>query len=199
MAKRKTNTAKRAERERETNAQRRAREERNLSITNMAAEITGMIAIIKNFGCSNSKPFASVKDCFAAAEACRIMTYANGIQNESKENIAKALRVAADMLEGKPEDGRTFSGQDKKIDEAYMEVIAREARKIDLIPRGHPNRVIHMDRAHLLSTAGPTFSEFLQVYRERNPRVKVEDRTLRRSLQRLGHSIRPDKRGPNGK
>ena len=37
----------------------------------------------------------------------------------------------------------------------------------------------------------PSFSEFLKVYREQNPKVRVEERSLRKSLRRLDYIIRP--------
>jgi hypothetical protein len=113
---------------------------------------------------------------------------AEWVESQSIENIAKALRMAADILDGKPSDGRSFSDHDESIFDAFFEAS-------DRVKRDHPHRVIYTDATHLFSTADPTFSEFIEVYREQNPRVRVEERTLRRSLKRLGLTTHPAKRG----
>jgi hypothetical protein len=186
---------------RETNKERRAREHRQRGIFDMATEIAGVIHTVRycaSLPDSKSKSFERAKEsldsALEAAVGLRVITGldAKWFQSQSIENIARALRLAADILEEKPQDGRTFSDHDEKILEAFLEATAR-------VRRDHPNRVIE-DKTYQLSRGAPTFSEFLQVYHERNPRVKVEARTLRRTLQRLRIPTHPDKLGrPNGK
>jgi len=97
--------------------------------------------------------------------------------------------LAADILEEKPLDGRNLNWYDDKILAAFLEAAARAWRD--------PHRVnpCYEDEILRITTAQPTFSEFLEVFRQQNPKVKVEDSSLRRSLKRLGASTLPEKRG----
>jgi len=117
------------------------------------------------------------------------------IESESIENIANCLRLAADMPEGKPSDGRTFSAYDWQIIKAWLDAGTRAARD-------HPSRPrpLYVSPEGQVMWAKPTFSEFLSVYREQNAGTKVEGRTLRRTLERLQLRTFPSKRGrPKGK
>src|SRR4029077_8171896 len=109
--------------------------------------------------------------------------------------IASGLRLAADILERKPMDGRAFSDHDGQIGTAFLEAV-------EVCAHDHPSRsrFMYEDDVSRIIVAKPTFSEFLEVYREQNPKVKVEERTLRRALKRLNIRLLPSKRGrPTGK
>jgi len=164
---------------RETNKERRVREDRRRALFEMATEIA---TSIDSRRCFSSIPEEERKSLERGNDFLDLTLWT---ESQSKlrwgivdmgaiENIAKALRLAADKLEGKPEDGRRFSDHDRKIAIAFFLARAR--------------------------TTYPTFSEFIEVYRKRNPKVRVEERTLRRSLQRLGLTVYPARRGrPKGK
>jgi len=93
------------------------------------------------------------------------------IESESIENIANGLRLAADMLEGKPSDGREFSAHNDQIATAMLEAGSRAARYCPC-----RTRTVYEDSTHGFVWALPTFSEFLSVYREQNPGAKIEGR-----------------------
>jgi hypothetical protein len=97
---------------------------------------------------------------------------------EYHENPSKFLRLVADMIEGK----QTYSlgWYDDAIEEAYCEACRR-------MP---PLRLARS------SSRRPSFSEFESIFRQQNPKLRgTSDRSLRRSLRRLGRITRPDKRG----
>jgi hypothetical protein len=88
-------------------------------------------------------------------------------------------------------DGRSLSGHDRKIEVAWL-TASRGLWRADPV-RGKP--LYEDESSRIVQLPCPTFSEFLEAYREQNPKVKVEERSLRRSLKRLGFSTVPDKRG----
>jgi len=99
------------------------------------------------------------------------------------EAPSKFLRLVADTLEGKPSpySPADHCGYDNKITKAYRETLRR----------GPPVK----NQADVVIKR-PSFSEFLDVFREQNPTLQgASDRSLRRSLRRLGYITRPDKRG----
>jgi hypothetical protein len=181
---------------RETNTQRRAREDERRVIYKMARGIIGSIVTRR---CSSSLPDAAKKSyelCREFEDSAlfgldRTCLDAKWVESQSVQNIAKALRMAADMLDSKPSDGRSYTGHDTKIFDAFLDASGR-------VTRNHPHRVIFWNGDHRFRTAVPTFDEFLEVYREQNPRTSIEERTLRRSLRRLGLTLCPARRGrPN--
>ena len=175
---------------RETNKQRVAREGQRRAILEIARKIAGAIRTRRYalFLAGRERDlFEYVDKVFNTA----IPEGDTWVESESVENIANGLRLAADMLEEKPMDGRSLSGHDSKIMAAFLEASIR-------VRRDHPHRVkpLHEDTTSRITILPqPTFSEILEVYRQQNPRVKAEDRTLRRSLRRLGIITHPDKRG----
>ncbi len=215
MAKRETNTRRQAKAKRETNAQRRERERKRRAIDEIAHWIVWRINRKKVSSAEQIALDQQPKHIYAA------MTGAALIESESIENIADGLRLAADMLEGKPRDGRAFGAHNRQILTALLDAGARavrdhpsRARTIyetvatgnSLLGRlgGHHDETLSKNKDSTyrveIRWALPTFSEFLSVYREQNPRAKVEDRTLRRTLERLQLPTLPDKRGrPKGK
>jgi hypothetical protein len=100
---------------------------------------------------------------------------------------AKFLRLVADRLEGKPPPYSPGDDwYDGAITEAYEEAIRR-------VPRpSYENQ----GGLVVVNVTYPSFSEFSDVFREQNPKLRgLSDRCLRRSLKRLGYRTRPDKRG----
>ena len=99
------------------------------------------------------------------------------------QNPAEFLRLVADALEGKwPPYSPGNDWYDDKITAAYGEARSR-------LPRPRPKDGAWSGRM-------PYFSEFLDIFRRQNPKLKrIEDRSLRRSLKRLGYPTEPDKRG----
>jgi hypothetical protein len=179
---------------RETNTQRRQRERKRWAILEIARGIAWEISERR---CALALSVKEKKELEYIKKTMRALGVYTSVRldavwtdKESIQNIAEGLRLAADMLEERPVDGRSFSGHDSKIVTAFLEAVQR-------VKRNHPSRivVVHDDGISRIKTAVPTFSEILQVYREQNPRVKVEDRSVRRALERLYIVTRPSKRG----
>ena len=192
MGKREVNMGKQAKRRRETNAQRRERERKRWAILQIANWIVWRI---------NSRRLAQQQGNGSSGDYLpklidRSMADKDAwMENESIENITNGLRLAADMLEATPSDGRTFSAHNSQIVTALLEAGNRVAQNCPCRAR-----VLYEDSGHRIIWALPTFSEFLWVYRKQNPGAKVEDRTLRRTLERLHLPTLPGKRGrPKGK
>src|SRR5262249_38420866 len=124
-----------------------------------------------------------------------VLSRDNWFESESIGNIANGLRLAADMLEGKPSDGRTFTGHNGQIVTAVWEAGRRAAH--DDPSRARPLYKVVCCKGSTIqfNWALPTFSEFLSVYREQNPGTKVEDRALRRILKRFHIPTAPGKSG----
>jgi hypothetical protein len=104
--------------------------------------------------------------------------------------LPKFLRWVADILQERPRsvweirDKRPYSPgsnwYDYMIKAAYDEAFARS------MPRLRVGQQVKW----------PSFSEFLDIFREQNPKLQgASARSLRRSLERLGYHTRPDKRG----
>ena len=103
---------------------------------------------------------------------------------EFHENPPKFLRLVADILEGKLPYSPGNDWNDAKIKVAYGK--ARWAR----------------EESSRMAPMWPTFSEFLEIFRKQNAKLSKppSERSLRRSLKRLGYHTAPDKRGrPKGK
>jgi hypothetical protein len=170
------------------NTQRRAREQERQAVLAIGRGIA--IAVSTKRAVGDRKEIDRMLNFSDGMGINTVHLDAKWIESESVENIADGLRLAADILEQKPMDGRTFSDHDCKIATAVLEAMQRVAHD-------HPSRshLMYEDDFSRIGVAKPTFSEFLEVYREQNPRVKVEERTLRRALKRLNVRLLPDKRG----
>jgi hypothetical protein len=71
---------------------------------------------------------------------------------------------------------------------------------IEPTPAGRPNVAITQAyETARIRYIYPSFSEFLKIYREQNPKMKVEERSLRQSLRRLDYMIRPANFRPHGR
>src|SRR5205814_1927189 len=179
---------------RETNAQRREKERKRWAILEIARGIAWEIRERRralSLSAQEREEFEYIKKVMRTLGIyTSVRLDAVWIERESIGNIAEGLRLAADMLEEKPMDGRSFSAHDSKIATAFLEAVER-------VKRNHPSRivVVHDDGISRITTAVPIFSEILEIYREQNPGVNVEDRTLRRALERLYIVARPGKSG----
>jgi hypothetical protein len=109
------------------------------------------------------------------------------------ENPATFLRLVADRVEGKQPYSTGAYWNDGEITTAYGEAIRRMPR-----PRVTPDGIVEGTL--------PSFSEFLDVFREQNPKlfqprhnrpggIASSERSLRRSLKRLGYRTEPAKPG----
>src|SRR4030095_1521124 len=118
------------------------------------------------------------------------------------------LRMVIDMLEGARSIKDVFLAKrpytpgknwyDDKITAAYIEAFGNVWRKLpqDFSPNVVPDGELPW----------PSFNEFLDIFREQNPKLVVKqagalipvpsERSLRRSLERLGFVTRRVKRGP---
>lgn len=136
--------------------------------------------------------------------------------SRSDENPSKFLRLVADILEGKPAYSPGGDWHDSKITKAYNEAFNRiwfgrdrdwsESDIKKAFEEHHlwSSDVIlirnldHPDKKSVLMPL-PTFSQFLDIFWEQNPKSTLprppSERSLRRSLARLGCSTRRDKRG----
>jgi hypothetical protein len=178
---------------RETNKERREREQERGRIFEIARQIAGAIRTrrhVLSLSAREKKTFEYIEKVFDHYGWARLVG-GEWVESESLEDIAQGLRLAAHMLEEKPMDGRSLSGHDSKIREAFLTVSRRLWRS-----RSRPGKLFYEDAiSRITILPQPTFSEFLEIYREQNPGVKIEDRALRRSLRRLGFITRPDVRG----
>jgi hypothetical protein len=106
---------------------------------------------------------------------------------EFDENPAKFLRLVADRLEGKPPPySPGHDWYDAAITKAYDTVCRRMPRP------SHENH----GGVVVINITYPSFSEFSNIFREQNPKLRgASDRSLRRSLKRMGYRIEPAKRG----
>lgn len=172
---------------RETNKERRARENKRWKILERAREITRAIRTRMEASSEQERQLFEYFEKVMRIASSRLDD--KSLKSESIEDIAESLRLAGDMLKEKPIDGRNLSGHDGKIIAAFIEAAGRAWRD--------PHRVnpCYEDEIFRITTVQPTFSEFLEVYREQNPNVRVEDSSLRRSLRRLGAHTLPEKPG----
>jgi hypothetical protein len=97
---------------------------------------------------------------------------------EFKGNVADFLRLVADKIEGKQSYSPGEDWYDRQIETAYLEVLCRSSIK-------------HMDAVSRNAHVPPSFSEFWDIFQKQNPKAKLvsEDVDLeaRRSLKRRGH------------
>jgi hypothetical protein len=102
---------------------------------------------------------------------------------EFNGNVSEFLRLVADKIEGKRPSSSGENWYDGAIGRAYLEACCLSGTK-------------HWDAILAGVLVPPTFSEFRDIFRRQNPNLRgVPDRSLRRSLRRLGQSTRPEKRG----
>jgi hypothetical protein len=178
---------------RETNKERRARENKRWKILERARELAGAIRTRMEASSEQERQLFEYFEKTMRIASSRLDD--KSLKSESIEDIAQSLRLAADLLEEKPMDGRNLSWHDGKIIAAFIEAATRVWRDPDR------RSLCYDDEISRITSAQPSFSEFLEVYREQNPSVEVEDSSLRRSLRRLGALTLPEKRGrkPNEK
>jgi len=126
---------------------------------------------------------------------------------EFKGNVAEFLRLVADKIEGKQSYSPGEDWYDDPIETAYLEASCRLSIK-------------HMDAVSHNVHVPPSFSEFWDIFQKQNPKAKLvsedadlearrslqrrgyncyTERSLRRSLKRLGCTVRPVKPGPKEK
>jgi hypothetical protein len=142
--------------------------------------------------------------------------YLGYLCSRSDENPSKFLRLVADILEGKPAYTPGDDWHDSKITKAYNEAFNRiwsgrdrdwsESDIKKAFADGHLSSrdiilVKNLDHPDEKSIAMPlpTFSQFLDIFWGQNPKSTLprppSERSLRRSLARLGCVTRRDKRG----
>jgi hypothetical protein len=190
----------------ETNAQRRAREAERRTIADAAGLVAELITsmrkpsffdfeLVENLSGKALEPFrwrverkrfieayfSKTSDDFQNPSKRRRNTYTfvGEMFCEFHEKPPKFLRLVADILEGKLPYSPGNDWNDAKIKVAYDE--ARRAK----------------EEASRRAFMWPTFSEFLEIFRKQNPKLSKppSERSLRRSLKRLGYHLVPDKRG----
>jgi hypothetical protein len=141
------------------------------------------------------------------------------------KDVSRFLRLVADMLEGKqPYSPANHCGYDSEIAAAYKEACmltrcvfldSEDARNLSSDPANAPflgpmgsylssgEAIIPLPSAPADAVIRliPPFWLFLDIFREQNPKLHgASDRSLRRSLRRLGLQTMPNKRGrPKGK
>jgi hypothetical protein len=127
---------------------------------------------------------------------------------EFRDNFPEFLRMVADLLEGETLRSH-YNAYDNEIRAAYNEAWKRHnGLRVDAIPTWKLLPSEYRDTVQALSgiVVSPTFSEFLDIFREQNPKlfeprknrpdgIAPSERSLRRSLERLGYITRRDKRG----
>lgn len=141
--------------------------------------------------------------------------YLGYLCSRSDETPSKFLRLLADILEGNPPYSPGSDWYDSKITKAYKKAFNRiwlgkdrdwsESDIEKALQEGHlfSRDVIlianldHHEKSIVMPL--PTFSQFLDIFWEQNPKSTLprppSERSLRRSLARLGCFIRRDKRG----
>jgi len=122
----------------------------------------------------------------------RIHAYIGAAFCGSHESIPKFMRLVADILEGKEPHSPGNDWYDKAIMAAYNEALSRH-------PPYVPPRVRDIKNIERYIFWWPSFAQFRAVFDEQNPASKLarppSDRSLRRSLKRLGCLVLPVKRG----
>jgi hypothetical protein len=117
------------------------------------------------------------KDFYSSGERAYTVIGRLLCQYSDHKNPSKFLRQVANKIEGKEPHSPGDDWYDDAIMKAYEKAWSR-CRSFRPIVRW------------------PSFSEFRDIFREQNPKLQgASDRSLRRSLRRLGHIIRQDRRG----
>jgi hypothetical protein len=103
---------------------------------------------------------------------------------DCKGNVSEFLRLVADLIEAKPLHSPGQNWYDAEITRAYKNA----CRTVPFTK--------HWDLVLAGILVPPTFTEFIEIFREQNPKLHgASDRSLRRSLRRLGYGTRPAERG----
>ena len=202
MAQRVATKGKRKQYKRETNAQRVARED-DRRYTNWAAFEVGLLIEFETRAfraglCdgrgdkSQGRRLESGSSEIEFYEGKRVIWkgfYASGeraytvigrLLCQSHENPSKFLRLVADQIEGK----EPYSPGDYWYDDAIRKAYDEACRRFF-------SRDLKSDRVRW-----PTFSEFENVFSKQNPKLHgASDRSLRRSLRRMGYITHAGKRG----
>jgi hypothetical protein len=103
---------------REANAQRPARERERQAILSIARGVAIAVATGRVVG--EKKEVERTVKFLDGIGVNSVHLDAKWIKSESIENIAKGLRLAADIFERKPMDGRTFTEHDSQIGWAFL-------------------------------------------------------------------------------
>jgi hypothetical protein len=186
---------------RETNAQRAAREYERRTTLQMADYVAEWIRARRKIkedlapedtACLEGWTAKEMKDTgWLTVEGSRhwrkIYAFLGQVFCEFHENPGKFLHLVADRLEGKrPPYSPGDDWNDSAITEAYEEALRR-------VPRpSYENQ----GGLVVVNVTYPSFSEFSWVFCKQNPKLRgASERSLRRSLKRMGYRTRPDKRG----
>jgi len=169
---------------RETGSERRNRERNKAELVWTARAIaTEIIAARK--GLANRKNFAALGQIFCLCDVNLLRTIAD---------LLEGADSVKDVFRAKP---RRYSPgddwYDAEIRTAYIEAFGNVWRTL---PQG-----FSPDDVQDTALPWPTFSDFLKIFRAQNPKLTgATERSLRRSLRRLGYRTSPSKRGrPSGK
>jgi hypothetical protein len=200
---------------RDTNAERRAREDRRRLAGWAAFYAAGLIedeTTLLRTGRGDKRHGTRLRLGFAEGEK---VFYSTGeraytvigrlvCEHHDNENPSKFLRLVADYIEGKEPYEPGDNWYDDAIEEAYCEA----CRRMALARSGGVSRATLRSAIEKLPgvkqiiftrygrRSRPSFSEFESIFRQQNPKLRgASDRSLRRSLRRLGCITRSDKRG----
>jgi hypothetical protein len=207
---------------RETNLQRAAREMTHRETLRNANEVADIIRatrkekaeLVTQPGIPPLIPKGMNVSGFSPKRWKEAYAYLGYICCQSREDPPKFLRLVADILEGKPPYSPGNDWYDSKITKAYNDALNRILSGKDRdwsesdIKKACAEGYLFARDILIMRNLGdgttfvmplPTFSEFLEVFLEQNPESKLprlpSERSLRRSLGRLGCFTRRDKRG----
>jgi len=186
MAKRAARKGKPKRRKRETIAERAAREFERRRMLFIAEHIADVIR--RRSKDKTESPARGAGMRFIGLSIC-----------DYCENVPKLLRLVADLLEGKPP---LYSPGNDRYDGAIKEAYLEACNRMPPPRKNQDGEGYEMNDGwlHKIIIRFPYFSEFMDIFRKRNPKLQgASERSLRRSLQRLGYPLNPDKRGrPEG-
>jgi hypothetical protein len=128
---------------------------------------------------------------------------------EFHDDPAKFLRLVADSFDAeRPLYDPHTNWYDRAIAEAYKaaaisdsllflaQIGNRKASAIQLVKNFlTQGEKVHEKKVVPYVVLRPSFSKFSDFFRKQHPKLKVDDSSLRRTLNRLGFITRPDKRG----
>jgi len=175
-----------------TNAQRRAREYERRTIFEKAERVTNLISRYSK-GDFKEEGVFDQKTLELKLSKQGVHRLVGEMFCEFNPNPSRFLRLVADCLEGKwPPYSPGDDWYDDEIKAAFSEACRRN---------GFPRVIVKEGK---LVPTWPTFSQFFDIFQKNNPgHVLVRppsERSLRRSLKRIGCGTTPDKRGrPRGK
>jgi hypothetical protein len=204
MAKRVATKCKPKQYRRETNAQRATREDKRQEALKNAKRVAKIIRatreakaelVHQSFSLFPQGMDLSEWTLSGPERWKETYAYLGYICCRSNENPPKFLRLVADILEGRLPYSPGDDWYDSEITKAYEEACCR------MLPDKDRDIVWRVERdldpdGKIFPITRPTFSEFESIFRQQNPTLQgASDRSLRRSLQRLGYPLNPDKRG----